>query len=497
MIEDDPKAAEDVAEPSPSNINEADIDTQNEEIPNGNGSAPVHNGNIGKLVDEEARAEGRVSLRTYWTYIRAASIWSWFATLVLLLALRGITIGSQLFLAKWSEAYGRRPIANLYLVLFNSSRGFWSWLDSLPPPSQDSVPWLLIYFSISLLGAFTVLAYITIGYWSSLLASRSLFTAMLNRVIRAPSRWLDVTPVGRVLNRFVSDIGAVDSALNPSARAALSGTINFIASFLVIVLFVPSFLPFALVIAWLYIRIAPPFVRASRDLRRLESISLSPAFSGFDELLHGLVHVRAFGAELRYQEGFYKKVDRFQKFDHQYWNCSFWLMWRYDCLGSVVVMLGTLFALLSGVGAGTAAVVIVQAGVFAEASRQLVRVFAQLELDFNSVERIGEYLTLPQEAPAVIANARPPAHWPSRTGGINVEHLVMRYAEGLPNVLRDLTFEVRPREKVGVVGRTGSGKTSLALSLLRAIEPSGGRIIIDGIDICTIGLDDLRSRVTL
>jgi ABC-type multidrug transport system fused ATPase/permease subunit len=105
------------------------------------------------------------------------------------------------------------------------------------------------------------------------------------------------------------------------------------------------------------------------------------------------------------------------------------------------------------------------------------RVFAQLELDFNSVERIGEYLTLPQEAPAVIANARPPAHWPSRTGGISVEHLAMRYADGLPDVLRDLTFEVHPREKVGVVGRTGSGKTSLALSLLRAIEPAGGRIM--------------------
>ncbi|QRV91281.1 ABC transporter [Ceratobasidium sp. AG-Ba] len=497
LIQTDTEVVDDPTEHVQTNINEADMDAYNEEVSNDNGNAPLHNGNIGKLVDEEARAEGRVSLKTYWTYIRAASIWSWFATLLLLLALRGITIGSQFFLARWSEAYGRRSIETLYLLLLNTSKGFWSWLDSLPPPSEDSIPWLLIYFGISLSGAFTVLAYIAIGYWSSLLASRSLFTAMLNRVIRAPSRWLDVTPTGRVLNRFVSDIGAVDSALNPSARAALSGTINFIASFLVIVLSVPSFLPFALIIAWLYIRIAPPFVRASRDLRRLESISLSPAFSGFDELLHGLVHVRAFGAELRYQEGFYKKVDRFQKFDHQYWNCSFWLMWRYDCLGSVVVMLGTLFALLSGVRAGTAAVVIVQAGVFAEASRQLVRVFAQLELDFNSVERIGEYLTLQQEAPAVIANARPPAHWPSRTGGISVEHLIMRYAEGLPDVLRDLTFEVRPREKVGVVGRTGSGKTSLALSLLRAIEPAGGRIIIDGVDICTIGLEDLRSRVTL
>ncbi|KAF8609489.1 P-loop containing nucleoside triphosphate hydrolase protein [Ceratobasidium sp. AG-I] len=497
-VDNEPEDTPAPGEAFPDNVNEADMDTPNEGSSDEDGNTSAHNGNIGKLVDEEARAEGRVSLWTYWTYIQAASVWSWFATLLLLLALRAITIGSQLFLSKWSEAYGRKPDTTLFFIhAFRSYDGFWSWLESLPPPSENSVPWLLIYFSISLVGAFTVLTYISIGYWSSLLASRSLFTAMLNRVVRAPSRWLDVTPVGRVLNRFVSDIGAVDSALNPSARAALSGTINFIASFLVIVLFVPSFLPFALVIAWLYIRIAPPFVRASRDLRRLESISLSPAFSGFDELLHGLVHVRAFGAESRYQEGFYKKVDRFQKFDHQYWNCSFWLMWRYDCLGSVVVMLGTLFALLSRVQAGTAAVVIVQAGVFAEASRQLVRVFAQLELDFNSVERIGEYLDLPQEAPAVIANARPPAHWPSRTGGISVEHLVMRYAEGLPDVLRDLSFEVKPREKVGVVGRTGSGKTSLALSLLRAIEPAGGRIIIDGIDICSIGLDDLRSRVTL
>ncbi|CUA73825.1 ABC transporter ATP-binding protein/permease VMR1 [Rhizoctonia solani] len=502
QLEDDTTEAEPEGMVPPSDtpqINEADVGV--DDVANTStteGTTLQHDSNIGKLVDEEARAEGRVSLRTYWTYIKAASVWSWLASLVLLLAVKGITIGSQFFLAEWSQAYGRQPnILSALAFTRATSSGFWSWLHKLPPPTVNSIPWLLIYLSISLTGAFTVLSYLAIGYWSSLLASRSLFTAMLDRVVRAPSRWLDVTPVGRILNRFVSDIGAVDSALNPSARAALSGTINFIASFLVIVLSVPSFLPFALVIAWLYIRIAPPFVRASRDLRRLESISLSPAFSGFDELLHGLVHVRAFGAESRYQEAFYKKVDRFQKFDHQYWNCSFWLMWRYDCLGSVVVMLGTLFALLSGVQAGIAAIVIVQAGVFAEASRQLVRVFAQLELDFNSVERIGEYLILPQEAPAIIANSRPPAHWPSRTGGITVDHLVMRYADGLPDVLRDLTFEVKPREKVGVVGRTGSGKSSLALSLLRAVEPSDGRIILDGIDIRTIGLDDLRSRVTL
>ena len=140
----------------------------------------------------------------------------------------------------------------------------------------------------------------------------------------------------------------MDGALQNSARAALSGVLNFVASFGVIVVVVPTFAPFALFIAWLYIRLAPQYVRASRDLRRLELVSLSPAFAGFDELLRGLAHVRAFGMETRYQEGFYKKVDKFQSFDHVYvrvlkkavfcyhltlfkWLVSAWLRWRYDC----------------------------------------------------------------------------------------------------------------------------------------------------------------------
>ncbi len=141
---------------------------------------------------------------------------------------------------------------------------------------------------------------------------------MLQRLSRAPARFFDVTPIGRILNRFTSDINTVDHALHASGRAALSGTLNFVISFSVIISVVPSFAPFALFIAWLYVRLAPSYVRASRDLRRLESVSLSPAFAGFDELLRGLPHVRAFGMEERYQDRFYKRVDKFQTFDHVY-----------------------------------------------------------------------------------------------------------------------------------------------------------------------------------
>ncbi|KAI0775079.1 P-loop containing nucleoside triphosphate hydrolase protein [Trametes elegans] len=466
--------------------NEADLGADTPETPT---KPPV---DAGKLIDEEARAEGRVSMRTYWTYIRAAGIVSWIFTFALMIMIRCINVGFQFFLARWGEAYEHHES-----VVHDFAIRVQGVLDHLPPPDVDVKPWLMIYLYISIAGALSMLAFISLGYYASLQASRSLFLAMLQRLSCAPARFFDITPVGRILNRFTSDINTVDHALHASGRAALSGTLNFVISFSVIISVVPSFAPFALFIAWLYIRLAPSYVRASRDLRRLESVSLSPAFAGFDELLRGLPHVRAFGMEERYQDRFYKRVDKFQTFDHVYWLIAGWLNWRYDCLGSVVVFLTTLFALWTSVSSGYAALVIVQAGVFAEASRQLVRVLAQVELDFNSVERIVEYLNVPQEAPAVVHEKRPPAAWPSSNGELVVEDLVVKYAPHLPAVLKSLSFHVRPTEKVAVVGRTGSGKSTLAMSLLRVVEPAQGQIIIDGIDITTIGLEDLRSRITI
>lgn len=120
-------------------------------------------------------------------------------------------------------------------------------------------------------------------------------------------------------------------------------------------------------------------------------------------------------------------------------------------LGSVVVFSATMFALFSGLTDGSAAIVIVQAGLFADASRQLIKVAAQLELDFNSVERVVEYLGLPQEAPPIIEKSRPPAYWPSTSGELVVDNLVVQYAPKLPAVLHNISFVVRPSEKIGVV----------------------------------------------
>ena len=169
-------------------------------------------------------------------------------------------------------------------------------------------PWLLIFLGISTSGALALLAYLSLGYYISIRASRFLFDALLQRLTKAPVRFFDTTPIGRILNRFTTDINTIDEALQSSARECLSGVLNFLVSFSVILYVVPSFAPFAVFIAWLYIRLAPSYIRTSRDLRRLESVSLSPAFAGFDELLRGIVHIRAFAMENRYQERFYARV---------------------------------------------------------------------------------------------------------------------------------------------------------------------------------------------
>lgn len=176
----------------------------------------------------------------------------------------------------------------------------------------------MLYLYIAMVNAFALMGFMVVGYYGSLQASRTLFRSMLTSLVGAPTRFYDVTPVGRILNRFTTDMNVIDGAVLASIRAALLGVLSFLASIGTIIWLVPAFAPFAAVIAWLYIRIAPSYVSASRDLRRLESISLSPAFAGFDELLRGLPHVRAFAMESRYQDLFYKRVDKFQSFDHVY-----------------------------------------------------------------------------------------------------------------------------------------------------------------------------------
>ncbi|KAG6885437.1 hypothetical protein C0993_001754 [Termitomyces sp. T159_Od127] len=254
----------------------------------------------------------------------------------------------------------------------------------------------------------------------------------------------------------------------------------------------PWFLVPAIFLGFAYRELSIGYLNTGRDLRRMESNSRSPIFSDFGELLEGIVTVRAFSAERRFLDNLHKKIDLTTKMWYSFWMTNRWLLLNFDALGALAVLITMLFSISTlADGAGLAGICITSAMAFTTSVYWACRFWTALELDLN--------LDLPQEPPAIIESSRPPAYWPSSSNNnslVVVEDLEIKYAPDLPAVLQNVSFTLKAGERVGLLGRTGSGKSTLAMSILRFVDPTSGRILIDGIDISTIGIHDLRSRLT-
>ncbi len=216
-------------------------------------------------------------------------------------------------------------------------------------------------------------------------------------------------------------------------------------------------------------------------------------------MLNGIATVRAFGAQERYLEVLHRRLDATQSCNNLFWMANRWLMLRYDLMGAFTVFGASVLALLGGIDAGLAGIAITQAQNFVLAMYWLCRCWTGFEMDLNSVERMHEYLSLPQEPPAIIQENRPPANWPSKidSRGIQVKNLVLKYAPDLDPVLRGVDFNIIAVKRWDWSAETGSGKSTLALAFFRFVEYEQGSIVIDGIDISKIGLEDLRGKLTI
>ncbi|KAG6914945.1 hypothetical protein DXG01_014339 [Tephrocybe rancida] len=316
-------------------------------------------------------------------------------------------------------------------------------------------------------------------YTGALRASRILFKQLLVTVVRATFRFHDTTPQGRMLNRFGKDIETIDSSLAGSLQAVNTSLANFFASIILVAFIFPWFLIPAIFIGLAYRELAVGYLNTGRDLRRMESNTRSPIFSDFGELLEGIVTVRAFSAERRFLDNLHKKIDTTTQMWYSFWMTNRWLLLNFDALGALAVLITTLFSIATlANGAGLAGICITSALAFTTSVYWACRFWTGLELDLNSVERVVEYLDLPQEPPAIIESNRAPAYWPSSSNNdslVVVEDLEIKYAPDLPAVLQDVSFTLKAGERV---------------------DPTSGRILIDGIDISTIGIHDLRSRLT-
>ncbi|KAF7362389.1 hypothetical protein MVEN_00585800 [Mycena venus] len=475
------------------------------------------------LVEDEHREVGGVKWMVYKSYLKASSYSIWYFLTFVVILLQLLSVGEKLWIKTWGEAYKKdQNVSTLYggyrsfmgheyeipmdgqisrfhtYKLHSSTTGFLN--INWPSAIEHPLFYVGIYAAIGLVTAFVSICSTIARITGALRASRKLFKALLVTVVHATFRFHDTTPQGRMLNRFGKDIETIDSSLAFSLQKVNSSLAGFFADIVTVTIVFPVFLIPASFISWFYYTIAVGYLNTGRDLRRMESNSRSPIFSDFGELLHGIVTVRAFSAEKRFLDNLHTRIDLTTKMWYTFWMTNRWLSLNCDLLGSSAVFFTSMFSIHFLVDdAGLAGLAITSALNFTTSVYWACRFWTGLELDLNSVERIIEYLDLPQEPPAVIESNRPPAYWPSSAKNdslIVAENLSIKYAPDLPSVLQDVSFSLKAGERIGLLGRTGSGKSTLAMSILRFTDPSSGRILIDGIDISKIGVEDLRSRLT-
>ncbi|XP_013102325.2 multidrug resistance-associated protein 1 isoform X3 [Stomoxys calcitrans] len=427
----------------------------------------------GKLIETEKSQTGGVDFAVYKHYIKSVGIFLSMATLILNFVFQAFQIGSNIWLTKWSNdknVANDTSLRDMYLGVYGAF-GFGQVATSF----------------------FSTLA-ISLG---CVYCSREMHAVMLNYVFRWPMELFDITPLGRIVNRFAKDMDTVDNVLPLNIRVVLMQAYAVLATIVVISLSTPIFLAVIVPIAFLYYFAQRFYVATSRQLMRLESVSRSPIYSHFGETVTGVSTIRAYSVQDRFIDESDNKVDKNQICKYPSLIANRWLAIRLEMVGNLIILFASLFAVLGGqTNPGLVGLSISYALQVTQTLNWLVRMSSDIETNIVAVERIKEYGETKQEAPWVIENNKVPREWPEN-GQVVFDNFKVRYREGLDLVLRGISFKIAGGEKVGIVGRTGAGKSSLTLSLFRIIEASGGRILIDGIDIASLGLHMLRSRLTI
>ncbi|CAO3621789.1 unnamed protein product [Mucor fragilis] len=440
------------------------------------------------LVEEETRATGMVKARLYQMYVRmVGGPFFWFVMIALIIGSRGLEVAASWWLKQWSQSYETK-----HSVLMIQQR------QTVAEGQDDRLNYYLgFYCLINVAGVIVGTARFAILYRGVLGANKALYAQLLHRMLRAPLRFFDTTPVGRILNRFSKDFETVDSNIpNHFLNFAIQWVI-IISSIITVSCVLPAFLVPMLAVALVNAYLGLKFVSASRELKRMESVSRSPLFSHFTETIIGVATVRAFGATRQFLQDMLTYIDANTRPFYYQWLINRWISIKLAFSGALINMFTSGIILLSidTINAPLAGFCLSFVLLFTDQMFWGIRRYTSLEMSFNAVERVVEFMEMDQEAPA-ITEVRPPHEWPTR-GRIDVKDLEIKYAADLDPVLKGISFSVKPREKIGVVGRTGSGKSTLALSFFRFVEASQGSIVIDNIGIKDLGTEDLRSNLTI
>ncbi|KAL7521737.1 hypothetical protein ACHAWX_006416 [Stephanocyclus meneghinianus] len=438
-----------------------------------------------KLISDEEKEEGSVQGSNYSHYAKAGGVIAFVSIFVIQAIGRASELMANFWLSIWAAASAQGEI------------------NGRPLSVQETTWYLGIYAAFGIGGVICLTFRAVIMAVHRLRASRKLHTELISSILRAPVSFFDVTPIGRVLNRFAADMDKIDLELTNSLGQAVSTIFSFLGAVGAIVAATKGTLLVAFIpIGYANYVIQKWFRKSFTELQRAANVANSPIFTDFSQMLSGTSTIRAFGTEVRFFRNCQISFDKFNALYNALQQAGYWLGLRLDVLGGSVGFIIGAIALSTKdsnfIPAGWLGLALSYSIEVTTYLKHGVRMIATVEADMNSVERVLFYTNNVQPEAALVTEADPKTEeWPSK-GEIEIRHASMRYRDG-PLVLKDLCLSIKGGEKIGVVGRTGSGKSSLMAALFRIteLERDGGKILIDGVDISSVGLSLLRLSLSI
>ncbi|KAF8778431.1 Multidrug resistance-associated protein 1 like [Argiope bruennichi] len=401
-----------------------------------------------RLTDDEKMEVGGVHRFIYVNYVKQMGLPLFLGSVLGFFSLVSFEAGGNIWLSDWSSDATK-----------NGTH------------SKSQTVWRLSMYGT--FGIAQVLSSVLGGFLLILGATRAserYHRFMLDSVLKSPMSFFDTTPVGRIINRFTTDMEILDNQLFYQIEGWFNCSFFVLASFVVIGINIPIFLACLIPLGVLYYLILKLHLNTFRQIRRLESTGRSPIYSLFMEAIQGVSSISAYGAKKDFIETFEEKLDRCFVCTFNTALCNRWLAFCLNTLGSTIIFVTTILAIQNRdtMSPSVVGLIITYSLTVTDALKWFVRTNSELENKSISIERIDEYCHLEPEAPWDLSNQNLNKDWPQNGS-----------------------------EKVGIIGRTGAGKSSITLALFRIVEPVSGTIFIDDIDITKIGLHNLRSKLTI
>ncbi|XP_038071457.1 multidrug resistance-associated protein 7-like [Patiria miniata] len=463
----------------------------------------------GKLVEEEEQDVGVVKLKVYKAYWNAVGCVLASSVLIAMFLMQASRNMTDWWLSYWvSHTHSSVPI--------NASSSPGVLLQGGIIRERNSVmelPWtrtnltsgdnLVFYLGIygGIVGAnsiFTLFRAFLFAY-GGLCATRVVHKKLLASIFKAPVSFFDTTPIGRIINRFSSDVYTIDNDLPFVFNIFLASLFSTVGAFALVCYGLPWFAIVLLPMFILYIYIQNYYRKTSRELRRIESVTMSPVYAHFSETLAGLPTIRALRATERFRLENASKLETNQRVRFCSFAVTCWLSVCLQMLGvgiiTAVAVISVLEHRFQTVSPGLVGLAISYTLSISSLLQSMITTFTDTEKNMVSMERAQQYITgLPTEQQHGMYKA--PPSWPQH-GQVSFKNISFAYRPNLPNALDGVTFDIQPSEKLGIVGRTGSGKSSLLLVLFRMVEIQGGQVTVDGVDSAHLSLEELRSKLAI